>query len=201
MKKHFKTIGKVMFTEEIAYTFFLDNEGSVYLHNDPDTFLADPVANQYVITRFVSRTIFYGPLQAISFKFNTGEEQELKQFLDQHFPKKDESLIKFIRFIEGKSALSDIEKFSRCERIIRRVALQKLGVGYIANPNTDKWYYLVEADIPVSDSEFSGNKIFLQTVQSVGEGRYYFDHQELTPELYFFSRCSEVVSAMEEVLE
>lgn len=201
MERKYKTIGTARTNYGKVYGFFADREGHLYVCSPELDSLTEDYLRRHTVTQVISNTIFTRSGRAYRFLFETDQEKEVQAFLDKCYPKRDESLIEFVKNIEDVTYISDIEKFRDCVHIIERTALDKFSEEYSISSSDDTSYYLVEAAFEKPAGSFFGHKLFLQKIwrdHSYGMTAW---HQELTPELYIFSQRPEVKGKADKALE
>lgn len=183
----FEIIGKAK-RKDIFY-FFKDRCGKYYYHHDFDYFLNCPTKFDYLIKQVISKTVFIAE-DTLCLKLDNPEENYIYETLIQFFKPKEESLVKFVKLIENSMRYSDLWKFGDCYKINKRVLLPNFGgrMAEIYEQNNNR-HFLVEATFSFETSavDFDGVKIFLQ---NIADG--VISHEELTPELYYFSQRPEI---------
>ena len=201
MERKYKTIGTARTNYGKVYGFFADREGNLYVCSPELDSLTEEYLRRHTVIQVVSNTIFTKSGRAYRFLFETDQEKEVLAFLDKYYPKRDESLIEFVKNIEDVTYISDIEKFRDCAHIVERTALGKFSDEYSISSADDTFYYLVEAAFDKPTGSFFGHKLLLQKVWRDPSYGMVALHQELTPELYIFSQHPEVKGKAEKALE
>jgi hypothetical protein len=169
MKNDFTIIGQARSIDNSLYTFLSNPKGDLYLHYDVEMFLQDPYPVNYIITLFVSRTVFFGTNYKIRFHFASEPEKSIQKMIAEKFPKKDESLVKFIRQIEDGFYDDDLEQFRDCQKIVSKILLKDFGKKFISFYDSHSRYYLLDTVFDDDHGSFLASKMFLQIVVSDGE--------------------------------
>lgn len=189
--------GKALTTGREELVFQIDNNGNVYFQNATRSDCIDKDRDKQYVTNFISRTVFYTSDPKCSVMLDPGskEGRVCQQFLEQHFGKKDESVIKFFEFLEN--TVSDKEKFEYCIKIIYK---EQVGIPK-SRFESNISYYLV---IGLFDDYNLGNpieKLFLQKVEKREDFETIISHEELSINLFHFSQLTRVKKFMEKAVK
>lgn len=190
-------MGKGQTTGREELVFQIDNNGNVYFRKFTGSEYIGNYRDRHYVTNFISRTVFYtsDPKCSVMLDFVSNEDRVCQQFLEQHFGKKDESVIKFFESLEN--AASDKEKFEYCIKISYK---EQVGIPK-SRFDSNITYYLV---IGLFDDHNLGNpteKLFLQKVEEHGAFETIISHEELSINLFHFSQLTRVKKFMEKAVK